>query len=371
LEDFLSPLPSHLGELNSPDSLGHIIEKHMTALPDWEDADVAIVGISEGRNTKNKETSLAANQIRKELYQLISASTKAKLVDLGNIEAGKTFNDTQFALQEVCKTLLANSIVPVLIGGSKELAYAQYASFQTIVKNLEATIISPIIDLDNHAYLNKICLHEPNFLFNINAIAYQSHYVLDKAVSALRKLFFNPTRLGVLRSNISDVEPVLRNTDMTVFDIGAIKQADAPGNHDNNPSGLTSEEACQLCWYAGISEKMRSFGIYEVNPEYDYRNTTSKLGAQMIWYFLDGYYNRKGDHPEMHKEFLKYRCTMVQNEPDVVFYKSKRTERWWMEIPGPTSAKNMVIPCTYTDYTMATKGEMPDLFFKALQKNLK
>ncbi len=371
MEDFLSPLPSYFAEQNSSGTIGELVDKYIDQLPEWEDADIAIIGILDGRNTSNKETSLAPNQLRKELYSLIASTTKANIVDIGNIEPGKTFNDTLFALQEVCKTLLSNSIIPVLLGGSKELGYAQFAAFQKIVKNLEATIISPTIDLDKHAFLNKICLHEPNLLFNINALGYQSHYVPEKAVSTLRKLYFNPIRLGVLRSNLADIEPVLRNTDMTSFDIGAVKQSDAPGNHDNNPSGLTSEEACQLCWYAGISEKMRSFAIYEINPEFDYRNTTSKLGAQMVWYFLDGYYNRKGDHPEMHKEFLKYRCTMVQNEPDVVFYKSKRTERWWMEIPGHTSAKNLVIPCSYSDYTMATKGEMPDLFFKALQKNLK
>ncbi len=371
MEDFLSPLPSFFDEHIEPNSLGTDINKNTTEIPSWEDVDIAIVGVLEGRNTSNKETTLAPNQIRKELYGLTSSSSKVKIVDLGNIEAGKTFNDTQFALQEVVKTLLANSVVPVVLGGSKELGYAQFAAYQKIIKNLDATIISPRVDLSKHAFLSKICLHEPNFLFNINCIAYQSHYVAEKSVSTLRKLFFNPIRLGVLRSNLADIEPVLRDTDMSIFDIGAIKQSDAPGNHDNNPSGLSSEEACQLCWYAGISEKMRSFGIYELNPEFDYRNTTSKLAAQMIWYFLDGYANRKGDHPELHNEFLKYRCTMVQNEPDVVFYKSKRTERWWMEIPGPISSKNLVIPCRYSDYTMATKGEMPDLFFKALQKNLK
>ncbi len=371
MEDFLSPIHSNFDEMNLPDTLGKFVKKHIDSIPAWEDADIAIIGVIEGRNTKNKETTLAPNQLRKELYELIVSTTKLNIVDLGNVESGKTFNDTQFALQEVCSQLLSNSVVPIILGGSKELGYGQFAAFQKIVKNLELSIISPVVDLQKQSYLSRICLHEPNYLFNINALGYQSHYVPEKYISTLRKLYFNPVRLGVLRSNIPDMEPVLRNTDMTIFDIGAVKQADAPGNHNNNPSGLTSEEACQLCWYAGISEKMRSFSIFEINPEFDYRNTTSKLAAQMIWYFIDGYYNRKGDHPELHREFLKYRCTMVENEPDVVFYKSKRTERWWMEIPGITSSKNIIIPCSYSDYVMATKGEMPDLFFKALQKNLK
>ncbi|MBO6517715.1 MAG: formimidoylglutamase [Bacteroidia bacterium] len=371
MEDFLSPIPSHFDEQTVPETIGGTVVKYITQLPDWQEADLALIGVTEGRGSKNKETATAPDQIRKRLYKLISCSSKLNLVDLGNIKAGKTFEDTEFALSEVCRMLLAENIVPIILGGTRDLAFSQFRSFQTIVKNLEMSMVSSHISLDENDFLNRICLYEPNYLFNINALGYQSHYVPPKVIGTLQKMYFNPMRLGVLRNSIPETEPLFRNTDMAIFDIGAVKQADAPGNYNNNPSGMTSEEICQLCWYAGISEKLRSFGLYEINPEFDYRNTTSKLGAQMIWYFLDGYYNRKGDHPELHNEFLKYRCTMISNEPDVVFYKSKRTERWWMEIPGPTAAKNLVIPCSYSDYTLATKGEMPDLFFKALQKNLK
>jgi arginase family enzyme len=371
LEDFLRPIPAPFGEMDYTDRLGHFISKYISEFPDWQDADLAIIGVNEGRNTKNKETKLAPNQLRKELYQLTPSTSKINIVDLGNIEPGENLEDTEVALQEVCKTLLAENIIPVLLGGTRELAFGQFKAFQTIVKNLECTVVSANIELGQNDYLNKICLYEPNYLFNINVLGFQSHYVKQQAVAVLQKMYFNAQRLGLLRGKINETEPIFRNTDMAVFDIGAVKQADAPGNYNNNPSGLTSEEICQLCWYAGISEKLRSFGLFEINPEFDYRNTTSKLGAQMVWYFIDGYYNRKGDHPELHNEFLKYRCTMISNEPDVVFYKSKRTERWWMEVPGVSNAKTLVIPCSYSDYTMATKGEMPDLFFKALQKNLK
>jgi len=371
LEDFLSPLHESFGQAETENSYGHVIQSYIDTFPDWEEADIAIFGVEEGRNTKNKETASAPDKLRRELYALVANLPKTSIVDLGNIAPGNTFNDTRFAVQEVSRALLKDNIIPIILGGTKELAYGQYTAFQPILRNLECTVISPRIGIDQQDFLHDILLHEPNFLFNVNALAYQSHYVREKAISTLTKLYFNPLRLGVLRSDVAMAEPILRNTDMCVFDIGSVKQADAPGNYYNNPSGLTSEEACQLAWYAGMSEKMRSFGIYEVNPEFDYRDTTSKLGAQILWYFIDGYYNRKGDHPSLHSEFVKYRCTMTDNEPDVVFYKSKRTERWWMEIPGHSGSDMLVIPCTYADYTLATTGEMPDLFFKALQKNAK
>jgi hypothetical protein len=151
--------------------------------------------------------------------------------------------------------------------------------------------------------------------------------------------------------------------------MGAVKQSDAPGNYYNNPNGLDSGEICQLSWYAGVSDMVKSFGIYEVNPEFDYRNQTCKLSAQMLWYFFDGYANRKGDLPGLHNEFVKYRCALSESQPDVIFYKSKRSERWWMELPVISKGTQPVlIPCSYADYQSATKGDMPERFWKALQK---
>ena len=89
----------------------------------------------------------------------------------------------------------------------------------------------------------------------------------------------------------------------------------------------------------------------------------------MIWYFIDGYYNRKGDVPGLHQEFLKYRCTLNGNKHDVVFYKSKLSERWWMQVSeGHGDEHAVLVPCSYADYQMATQGDMPDRFWKALQK---
>ncbi|MCB9262345.1 MAG: formimidoylglutamase [Flavobacteriales bacterium] len=371
LDEFLAAIPAAFDEMNVADTFGSFIKKNLGTMPDWSEADLAIIGVKEGRTTKNKETAIAPDKVRKELYKLIPSTSKINMVDLGNIEPGKTFEDTDFALTEICKTLLKENVLPIIIGGTKDLAYAQFKAFQPVIKNLECSVVSAEINLSAGEFLQNICLHEPNYLFNINSLAFQSHYVKPQAVSALQKMYFNAVRLGVLRNNIGDMEPIFRSTDMAVFDIGAIKQADAPGNYYNNPAGLTSEEACQLAWYAGISETLRSFSLFEINPEFDYRNTTSKLGALVLWYFIDGFYNRKGDHPEIHGEFLKYRCTMHGNDPDIIFLKSKRTNRWWMEIPSLGSSESVLVPCSYNDYTTATNGEMPELFFKALQKILK
>lgn len=371
-EEFLQPI-SIQSESFDPHNLGALVSFHNESIPEWENADLAILGVEDGRGTSiNTGSSDAPDTVRAFLYELTSHRTNPKIVDLGNIKAGKTFNDTHHAVKDVTEALLAENVIPIVIGGDIELSYSLYNGFEKIARNVEASLVSPYLDLIKDGYLKKMILHEPNYLFNVNLLAYQGHYADPDAVHTFSKLYFNSIRLGMIRQHLKEVEPVLRNTDLFLFDVGAIKQSDAPGNEQNNPNGLTAEEACQLCWYAGVSEKAREFGLFEINPEFDNRYQTAKLGAQMIWYFIDGFYNRKGDHPGLHNEFVRYRCTMNGGNPDVIFLKSKRTDRWWMEVPDPKSmgntGRNLLIPCSYNDYQTATNGEMPERFWQALQK---
>jgi arginase family enzyme len=336
----------------------------------WKTCDLILIGVPEGRECgKNHGTRMAPDYIRKELYALTRNPSKAVIGDFGNIISGNAFEDTAIALIEICETLLKENIIPLVIGGGISLSYAHFKSFQSIVKRLDLSLFTSNFDLETENYLRSICLHEPNFLFNINLLAYQSYYVDISSVQALEKMFFNPQRLGLIKSNIPECEPVLRSSDLVCIDLSAVKQSDAPGNFHNNPNGLDSSEICQLSWYAGVSDMVKSFGLYEVNPEFDYRNQTSKLSAQMLWYFIDGFANRKGDLPGLHNEFVKYRCALSKNQSDVIFYKSKRSQRWWMELPVASKGPPPVlIPCSYADYQSATKGDMPERFWKALQK---
>jgi arginase family enzyme len=185
---------------------------------------------------------------------------------------------------------------------------------------LEYVSIAPEFDLKNDNYLRRICTYQPNFLFNINILGYQTYLVEDDSLAVLQKLFFEANRLGPIKKDITDAEPMIRNADMVTFNVSAIKQSDAPGHANGNPNGFSGEEACQLSWYSGLSDKVKTFGLYEMNPDYDEFRQSAKLTAQMLWYFVDGYYNRKNYNPILHQEFLKYRCTLAEGQPEVVFF---------------------------------------------------
>ena len=81
---------------------------------------------------------------------------------------------------------------------------------------------------------------------------------------------------------------------MLTFDISSIKLQFCPGGSQSEVFGLTGEEACQICWYAGMNDKLSSAGFYEYDPDKDIDGQPTAITmAVMIWYFIEGFKNRK------------------------------------------------------------------------------
>ena len=82
-----------------------------------------------------------------------------------------------------------------------------------------------------------------------------------------------------------------------------------------------------------MSDRVSSFGIFEINSEKDLNNQTSHLISQVIWYFLEGFSLRIGDFPSkksISKNFKKYVVPLDQEDFQFIFYKSKLSGRWWI-----------------------------------------
>jgi formiminoglutamase len=224
-------------------------------------------------------------------------------------------------------------------------------------------------------HIHKILLHEPNYLFSYTHLAYQSYLIDPLASAVLEKLYFEAFRIGQMRTNMQEIEPAIRNADLLSFDITAIRSADAPGNNNAQPFGLTGEEACQICWYAGLNEKLSSIGFYEYNPTLDdSQKKTAAVIATMIWYFIEGYYHRKNDQNFKGNDFMKYSVSMPVEPEVITFFKSKVSEKWWMEVPHPNGnerySRNSIVPCSYADYQTAIRGEVPERYISTIAKLL-
>lgn len=391
LADFLSPID--LNDLGLPveyynSQLGKSIMKHVDTFPEWSDGNdkphLAIFGVLEGRSAiNNNGTQKGPDQVRRYLYELYHGDYPIKTVDLGNIKAGATVRDTYVAVKTVMEELMKNDILPVLIGGGQDLTYAQYTAYEKLEQRVEVAVIDSKFDLDqententplnSQTYLNHLILHQPDYLFNLSNIAYQTYLVSKESITMYDKLFFNAMRLGSFSGKLDHAEPIIRAADMISFDVGAIRASEAPGNANAGPNGLFGDQACQFARYAGMSDKCSSFGIYEYNPTFDPMGHTGMLIAQMIWCFIDGYYGRKKDAPMYPKSnYMIYRTNLEREDYELVFVKSKKSDRWWMQVPyfGTKSVNERfyLVPCRYEDYQLAVGGEMPDLWWKTHQK---
>jgi len=364
--------------------IGDVIKAYLQPndFPSLDEADIAIIGVGEDRNSLfNNGCGLAPDSIRRELYKLFQGNFKLKLVDLGNLIRGHTVEDTYFALTAILVELIERNIFPVILGGGQDLTFANYKAYDKLGRIINIAAVDLQFDLghsgeklDSRSYMSHIILQQPNYLFNYTNIGFQTYFVDQEAIQLMKNLYFDTYRLGMVRANMEEVEPMVRNADMLSVDIGSVRSSDAPGNGNASPNGFYGEEICQIMRYAGLSDKLTSLGLYEINPRLDRQSQTAQLAGQMIWYFIDGFYSRKGDFsPDKKKDLVKYTVTMKDFKDEVIFYRSNRSERWWMEVPIRSKQRERyerqhLVPCSYDDYQTACQNTLPDRWWQTYQK---
>jgi arginase family enzyme len=384
--DFLAPVPESVlegfEECHPQQLYSHLhIHREIEGLPDLKKIRLAIIGVMEDRGAlANKGCDIGADNIRKYLYNLYIGRWEMPLGDLGNIYKGETLEDSLFALKEVISELLRMNIIPIVIGGSQDLTFAMYRAYDVLEQTVNLTAVDSRFDLGQqgeqlHAqnYLSHIVLKKPYNLYHYANIGYQTYFVNQEELDLMERMFFDVVRLGNLRHSIEECEPYLRNADLVSIDLGVVRQHDAPATAYPSPNGFTGEEACAVARYAGLSDKVTSFGIFEYNPNLDFGNQTAHLAAQMIWYFLEGYSHRKQDYPfSPKKEHIKFTVLIAEGDHEITFYKSPKSDRWWVEVPINTKQSNRhtLVPCSHNDYLAALKGEIPMRWWRAYQKGM-
>jgi formiminoglutamase len=354
-------------------SLGHFIRKNTQKATFSKKGDIKVVifGISDESGTLNKGTARAPEMVRKHLYRLSYPEGMRGIVDLGDLKTGKTHADVYFALRDVVEFFKDSGIVAVVLGGGQDLSIGIARAFRDI-RDFTLSVVDRRIDMKTSRqvtgsmnFISKLMDENP-MLFHLQVIAVQGHLVPGTILEKLRQHTFDCIQLGQLRDDFSIAEPVLRNTSFLSFDISSVRQADAKGYYEPSPNGLYGEEACRISHYAGLSTKISIFGLFEINPDYDFRETTSDLAAQMIWYFLEALIHRSYADPATDlSPFVKYFVDLEGNS--LVFYKHPPTNRWWIEIQNEEN-DNWIVPCRESDYLAAAKEEIPDIWWKFARK---
>jgi arginase family enzyme len=343
--------------------------------PVLEGANIAIIGVLENRGAETTNDNADLSLIRKEFYSLFPGNWNAQIIDLGDIVAGENIEDTYYVLKNAVAHLIKNNIIPLVIGGSQDLTYAMYRAYDQLEQMVNLVSVDSKFDFarENNSladsYLTKVIVDEPNNLFNFSNIGYQTYYNPQEEIDLIEKLYFDAYRLGEVTNNQTISEPVFRDADLVSVDMLSVSASNSGNFYNFVPNGFSGKEICSFARYAGISDKVTSFGVFNHN----YTKAESGLIAQIMWYFVEGFHYRSNEYPFGTKEnYIKYIVTL---DEELIFYKSDKTERWWIEIPFLSNSYNKLkkatlLPCTNQDYLEACAGNVPERWWKAQRRNL-
>lgn len=359
---------------NKKHTLGTLLQKNQEKIKP-EKADLIIIGVEEDRNSGTPGSAKSPNAIRKHLYSLNRIAPRFKIIDLGNLKPGHTVNDTYFALRDICEYILERGQTLIILGGSQDLTFGVTKAFEGRLYNL--VTVDPKLDfrkgiknINSENYLNLIFEKQKN-LYAFTTLGYQNYLVDATDIDYFNSYHLDVKRLGQVRYDLTSVEPVLRDAQVFSFDINALRFMDAPAQSIASPNGLYSEEACQIARYAGTSDEMKIAGFFNLIPDKDPSSNSSHLMAQIVWHFIEGFFHRKPEDPtDDSEDFNQYMVDMPDISMTLVFFQSRITGRWWMEITDYEERHTdmYIIPCDEDDYKNALGGEIPDRWWKNVRK---
>lgn len=356
--------------------LGKNISIHTqnTGLPELKGLTIALIGLHEHRNSFFHNSSYNVNQFRKVFYELYPGNWNLSIADLGDLPNGEKVEDTYFAIKEIGVHLKQMNIIPVFIGGSHDLMFPLYEIFQNFKQLVNIVSVDRSFDfsqedelISGRSYMSKIIMEKPNVLNNYTNIGFQSYYCAEQEKDLMEKLYFDSIRLGQVLNQPALAEPVFRDADVVGFDMKCLSWHAIADPLKGQPNGIDSRTICSLTRYAGISDRISFLGFFEIPST----PMTDQLLAQMIWYLIEGVQLRFDEYPVNKKDFLKYSVTL--SDQIMVFYKSDKSNRWWMELTNNSHLNNKtksttLLACTEKDYLDAMQDKIPERWYNAVKR---
>lgn len=380
--DFLKPLSDALvahAKMQPKQTIASTIKLHTVneGLPVLDDVQIVVIGILENRRDANALFQVESlDYAREKFYELYPGNWSSPIADLGDVHAGETVEDTYYVVRQLTEYFLRASIIPIFLGGSQDLMYPIYRAFDEFqhminVVNIDCRFDLGDIDLPitSRSYIGKMITMEPYNLFNYSNLGFQTYFNSQEEIDLLERMYFDAIRLGHLDEDSTLAEPVLRDADVVGVDMSVVRAGDL-AFAKANPNGLDGKQICSLSRYSGISDRLKVFGIFEINNE---RNTGAQLVAEMIWYFIEGYNLRNFEYPkDVTKDCIVYKVPI--DDEILIFYKSTNSARWWIELPFISNVNNKLkqhtlLPCDRRDYETACNQVYPDRWLKARRKN--
>ncbi len=279
-----------------------------------EGARCALVGFpsDEGvrRNGGRPGAAAGPAAIRQALYRLTPDAEHPALfadlldhtADLGDVPVTGDVEADQQALGDVLAPLLADGVVPIVLGGGHETSFGHFLGYVGAERDVEIlnwdahADVRPLKDGQAHSGspFRQALEHESGRCLRYAVAGLQPHRVarahLDFIDEWGGEVIWqrNLNEVRVRSIGIGLVKPTL-----ATFDLDAVDAAHAPGVSAPNAGGLSASLWLYAAYVMGLTPRVISFDIVELNPTFDVDGRTAKLAALTVWHILKGLAERE------------------------------------------------------------------------------
>lgn len=281
--------------------------------------------------------------VRNSLSQLFN-HFETTIVDIGHLNS-----ENASANYQVISELQDGYILPILLGVDKD-AFSNYCKAMSLEGKL-----TTCTHISNTAIT-------PESEFCIDNLGYQRHFIPKFKFQEIAESDNPGLSLGALRSNQTILEPILRESNYVHFDMAAIRRSDCPNKSNSLPTGLSSEEACQIMRYTGEGMRLKLVTI-DTGGLDENSNADAMLLAEMIWYLHEGMELKGKDHPAYSSDFKEYIIELNEVDHSLTFTQSNTSGKWWIKIDEST---NKYVSCAYEEYQETIENEIPQRLLKLL-----
>ncbi|WP_333850629.1 formimidoylglutamase [Epilithonimonas sp.] len=321
---------------------------------------IVLLFVSDYRGANGDAESQDFTGIRREFYKLSQLDFDIPIIDLGDLVSGKTPQDSHYILQEVLSACHQKGAVPLIIGGSNDLAFSLFSALNYHQKDINYTQISNVVSLKEDeqihesTFLSKILGSKDFSIKNYHHLGYQKHLNEMDSVKLIKEVQFDIIRLAEMMNSTEKTEPYFRKADLVTINCDAIETFAEAFSMNPQVNGLNRREICAYMKEIGLSERLKSVGIFNYNI-YSDSQLNHQLLAQMIWYLIEGI-NIQKSHP---KEKSYETFYVLINDEQYAFKREVFSNLWYF---GEDENIDNCIPCSRSDFDEAKRGFLGQRF---------
>jgi hypothetical protein len=336
-----------------------------------DNVSTVFIGVEQGGNK-------LSNTLRKHLYAYRNAEAFESFADLGDYTLPSQYDQSHIdELGFIFSDFIEKGIAIItycnvndFIQKAVDKAFHYLRKFYSAIEaNISIASAHDFGQIDAKNWLNQSLNDGDSLLFHYGILGYQSNHVAQDQIEHLHRMGFESERLGNLKGSISKAEPYIRMGNFLHFDFKSLKSS-YTGMVHQYPNGFNGEEACAILKYAGANNEMMAVNLFANN--WGQQELGAEQMAQMIWYYVEGTQIGIDEDPlSGNDNYVQYITNFEKSSESITFYKSLRSGKWWIYLPVDHEKNpryKYLIPCDYSDYQMATQGEIPYRWILAVSR---